>query len=79
MRGNRFVVAFSAFTLMTGILYLIGYLFTVPLLMFRYKYINYEDGYLISTGSMIPLIIGLIISYCVDKVHMHKHRQIKAT
>ncbi|OZI11733.1 hypothetical protein CEW92_10575 [Bacillaceae bacterium SAS-127] len=75
MKRNRFVVAFSAFMLTTGILYFIGHLFTVPLLMFRYEYINYEDGYLISTGSIMPLILGLIISYCVDKVYMHKYRQ----
>ncbi|WP_203363820.1 hypothetical protein [Bacillus sp. REN10] len=67
MKWNRVVVAFSLCALTTSVLYLVGHIFTISIFMFRHEYIDYEGGYLFSTGSMIPLMIGLIKKWGMKK------------
>ncbi|MDZ5609019.1 hypothetical protein U2I54_18605 [Bacillus pseudomycoides] len=75
MKLKSFLVTFSTFVLTTGLFFLIGHLFTIPWLMFHHEYIDNTNGFFISTGSVVPLLIGLIVSYSVEKIYSHNYRQ----
>lgn len=75
MKLKGFIVTLLALVLTTGGLFLIGHLFTIPWLMFHYEYINNAEKLSITTGSMVPLIIGLIVCFFVEKIYMNRHRQ----
>jgi hypothetical protein len=75
MKLKGFIVTFGSFTLTTALLYLIGYVFTIPWLMFQYEYRNDTSGFFVSTGSLIPFIIGLLISFIAEKIYTYKYRQ----
>ncbi|MEH7114757.1 hypothetical protein V7124_20725, partial [Neobacillus niacini] len=74
MKLKSFIVSFGAFVLTTTILYLIGYIFTIPLFMFQYEYTNNVNGYFISIGSLVPILIGLVISFISEKIYLYKRR-----
>ena len=75
MKLKSFIVAFGSLVLTTTLLYLIGYIFTIPLLMFQYEYKNNVNGFFISTGSLIPIMIGLVISFISEKIYLYKNRK----
>ncbi|PLR78333.1 hypothetical protein CU633_05860 [Bacillus sp. V3-13] len=75
MKFKSLIVTLSTLVVTTSLLFLIGHLFTIPLLMFRYEYTNNASGVFISTGSIMPLIIGFIISFFAEKIYVHKYRQ----
>jgi len=75
MKLKSFIVTFGSFVLSTGLLYLIGHLFTIPWLLFHYEYINNSKGFLISGGSFTPLLIGLAVSFFAEKIYIYKHDQ----
>lgn len=75
MKLKSIVVTFGSFVLTTAILYLIGYIFTIPLLMFHYEYTDNANGFFITTGSLVPIMIGLVISFTSERIFIYKHRQ----
>lgn len=75
MKLKSFIVAFGSLVLTTTLLYLIGYIFSIPLLMFQYEYKDSVNGFFISTGSLIPIMIGLVISFVSEKVYLYKHQK----
>lgn len=75
MKLKAFIVTFGSFALTTALLYLLGYVFTIPWLMLQYEYTDNADGFFVSTGSLVPLIIGLVISFIAEKIYIYKYRQ----
>ncbi|WP_040205955.1 hypothetical protein [Neobacillus jeddahensis] len=72
MKLKSFIVTIGSLVLTTGMLYLIGHMFTIPWLMFHHKYIVNGNGFYISAGSFDPLIIGLIVSFFAEKIYVYK-------
>ncbi|MBA9027306.1 hypothetical protein [Peribacillus huizhouensis] len=75
MKLKCFIVTFLSLVSTTVMLLLIGHLFSIPWLMFHLEYINNSNGFIISTGSFVPLIIGLIVSFFAEKIYVNKYRQ----
>ncbi|MEH7249558.1 hypothetical protein V7114_22590 [Neobacillus niacini] len=75
MKLKNSIVTFGAFVLTTTILYLIGYIFTIPLFMFQYEYTNNVNRFFISIGSLVPILIGLVISFISEKIYLYKRRR----
>lgn len=75
MKLKSFIVTFGSFVLTTGMLYLVGHMFTIPWLMFNHEYTENGNGFFVSTGSLVPLIIGLIVSFFAEKIYIYKYRQ----
>ena len=75
MKLKGFIVTFGSFVLTTGMFYLIGHLFTIPWLMFYYEYTENATGFYVSTGSLVPLIIALIVSFFAEKIYIYKFQQ----
>lgn len=75
MKLKSFIVTFLSLVLTTGGLFLIGHMFTIPWLMFHHEYTDNVNSFIISTGSFVPLIIGLIISFFAEKIYVHKYRK----
>ncbi|MED4228170.1 hypothetical protein [Neobacillus cucumis] len=71
MKLKSFIVTFGLFILTN----LIGYVFTIPTLMFHYEYTDNTNGFFITTGSLVPIIIGLVISFISERIYIYKHRQ----
>lgn len=74
MKLKSLIVTISSLVLTTGVLLLIGHMFTIPWLMFHHEYTNNANGFIISTGSFVPLIIGLIVSFFAEKIYVIKYR-----
>jgi hypothetical protein len=74
MKLKSLIVTISSLVLTTGVLLLIGHMFTIPWLMFHHEYTNNANGFIISTGSFVPLIIGLIVSFFAEKIYVNKYR-----
>ncbi|WP_404330330.1 hypothetical protein [Mesobacillus maritimus] len=74
MKLKSFVVTFGSFVLTTALLYLIGHVFTIPLLMFHYEYTDNANGFFLTTGSLVPIIIGLVISFISERIYLYKHK-----
>jgi hypothetical protein len=72
---KRFMIVLTTLVLTTGLLYLVGHIFTIPLLMFHHKYIDNLNGFYITSSSLIPLMIGLIVSFFAEKIYVYKYRQ----
>lgn len=75
MKSMSFIVTFGSFVLTTALLYLVGYVFIIPLLMFHHEYIDTATGSSITTGSLVPLIIGLFVIFFAEKIYNHKNRE----
>ncbi|MGI8386839.1 hypothetical protein [Robertmurraya sp. P23] len=75
MKLKGFIVTFGSFALTTALLYLLGYVFTIPWLMLQYEYTDNASGFFVSTGSLVPLVIGLLISFIAEKIYIYKYRQ----
>ena len=75
MKLKSFIVAFGSFVLTTTLLYIVGYFLKIPWLMFDFKYTDKQNGFFISTGSLIPLLIGLVISFVAEKYYLFKYGQ----
>ncbi|MET1178378.1 hypothetical protein ABG775_10520 [Peribacillus simplex] len=74
MKLKSFIVTFGSFVLTTGMLYLVGHMFTIPWLMFHHEYTENGNGFFISAGSLVPLIIGLIVCFFAEKIYSYKFR-----
>ncbi len=74
MKLKSFIVTFLSLVLTTVVLFLIGHLFSIPWLMFHHEYIDNANGFIISTGSFVPLIIGLVVSFFAEKIYVYKYR-----
>ena len=75
MKLKGFIVVFGSFALTTALLYMLGYVFTIPSLMLQYEYTNNASGFFVSLGSLVPLVIGLLISFIAEKIYIYKYRQ----
>lgn len=72
MNFKSFIVTFATLVLTTGLLFLIGHTFTIPWLMFHHEYTDDVNGFFITTGSFVPLIIGLCVSFIAEKIYVFK-------
>lgn len=68
---KRLAITLSALTLTTGLLVAIGYIFTIPILMFHYEYTNDSSGLSITSGSLLPLVAGVVVSYIAEKIYVY--------
>ncbi|WP_226675130.1 hypothetical protein [Mesobacillus jeotgali] len=77
MTFKSLIVTLVTLILTTGTLYLIGHSFSIRWLMFHYEFTSDSDGFFISGGSMLPLILGLIASFLAEKIYVHsqQHRR----
>ena len=75
MKLKSFIVGFVSFVLTTVLLYLIGYMFTIPALMFQPEYTDNSNGFFITISSLLPIIIGLVISFISEGIYRYKYRQ----
>lgn len=75
MTFKSLVVTLGTLLVTTGFLFLIGHIFTIRWLMFSYEFYADDEGFFISGGSMIPLIIGLVFSFLAEKFYVYKHGQ----
>jgi len=75
MKLKSFIIAFSSLVLTTGLLLLIGHLFTIPWLMFQHEFTGNANGFTISTGSFVPLIIGLIVSFFAERIYVNRYQK----
>ncbi|UUZ81535.1 hypothetical protein LJK88_44080 [Paenibacillus sp. P26] len=75
MKRKSFIVTFATLVITTGLLYFIGHRFTIPFLMFHHEYTADANGFFITTGSLVPVIMGLIFSYFAEKIYVYRHRQ----
>ncbi|MED4285488.1 hypothetical protein P4679_26535 [Priestia megaterium] len=72
---KKYIVSFLAFILSTSLLLFIGHTFKIPILMFHYEYVNNKDEMMFATGSLLPFVIGLIVSYITEKTYIHRHQK----
>lgn len=72
---KRFIVSFFALILSTSLLLFIGHTLKISILMFHYEYVNNKNELMFATGSLLPFVIGLIISYIAEKIYMHRHQK----
>lgn len=75
MKCKSFIIAFTSLVFTTGLLLLVGHIFTIPWLMFHHEYTDNANGFLMTTGSFVPLVIGLIASFIAEKIYTYKYRQ----
>jgi ABC-type antimicrobial peptide transport system permease subunit len=75
MKFISLVVTLVTFVLTTGLLYLLGHIFTIPWLMFHYEFKNKVYGLSITAGSFVPIILGLLCSYFAERIYIYKYRQ----
>ncbi|MEK4130117.1 hypothetical protein NYE67_10570 [Solibacillus sp. FSL W8-0474] len=75
MKLKGFIVTLGTFALTTALLYLLGYVLTIPWLMLQYEYTNNASEFFFSIGSLVPLVIGLLISFIAERIYMYKSRQ----
>ncbi|MBM7694534.1 ribose/xylose/arabinose/galactoside ABC-type transport system permease subunit [Peribacillus deserti] len=75
MKFKSFIVTFATLVFMTGLLFLVGHTFPIPWFMFHHEYTDNANGVFVTTGSVVPLIIGLIFSFFAEKIYVYKYRQ----
>ncbi len=75
MKFKSFVVTFTTFALTSILFYIIGHMFTIPWLMFHHEYSNHVNGFYITTGSLTPLIIGLVFSFFAEKIYIYQYQK----
>ncbi|WP_312110270.1 hypothetical protein [Brevibacillus reuszeri] len=75
MNAKSFVVTFFSLVATTGVLYFIGHWFTIPSLMFHHEFISSQNGFMMTTGSLLPLIVGLVVSFFAEKLYVRRTRQ----
>ncbi|MED4582732.1 hypothetical protein [Brevibacillus choshinensis] len=75
MKAKSFLVTFLSLVLTTGVLYAIGHIFTIPFFMFHHEFTHDSNGFTLSSGSFVPLLIGLIVSFFAEKIYVYKYRQ----
>lgn len=72
MNFKSLAVTLLSLVVTTGLLYFIGHLFSVPWFMFHYQSSFTPDGFVISSGSFVPVIIGLAVSFFAERLCMKK-------
>ncbi|MED3624059.1 hypothetical protein [Neobacillus thermocopriae] len=76
MKLKGFIITFGSFAFTTFLLYFLGYIFTIPWFMFHYEYTHDAGEFFISIGSsLVPIIIGLVVSYMAEKMFIYKERK----
>lgn len=72
MKLKSFIVAIGALVGTAGILYLIGHTFSIAPLMFHHEFSADSGGFTMTTGSLLPVLIGLAASYFAEKCYVYK-------
>lgn len=75
MNAKSFAVTFLSLAATTGILYFIGHWLSIPSLMFHHEFTSSQNGFVMTTGSLLPLLIGLIVSFFAERIYVNKTRQ----
>ncbi|WP_409276080.1 hypothetical protein V1499_10805 [Neobacillus sp. SCS-31] len=72
MKLKSFIVTITAFVGTAGILYAIGHAFTISPLMFRHEFTSDSGGFSMVTGSLLPILIALAVSFAAEKCYLYK-------
>ncbi|WP_079508706.1 hypothetical protein [Mesobacillus jeotgali] len=72
MTFKSLIVSLGTLILSTGLFYLIGHIFSIESLMFYYEFHFDGEGFFVSSGSMIPLVIGLLASFIAERQYVKK-------
>lgn len=75
MKLKSFIVAMGALVSTAGILYLIGHTFSISPLMFHHEFFADSGGFTMTTGSLLPVLVGLAASYVAEKYYLHKAKE----
>lgn len=75
MKVKRFLIGMSSFVLTASVLYLLGHLLGISILKVKYEYTNNDSGLFLSMGSLLPIVVGLIVSFISEKVYMTRYQQ----
>jgi hypothetical protein len=67
------IVSLGTLILTTGSLLLVGHIFSIEPLMFYFQFHSDPEGFSVSGGSMIPLILGLLASFIAEKLYVKKY------
>jgi len=70
MKFKSFLVTFGTLVIVTGSLFLLGYMYSIPLLMFDFTFVNSSSGFSLSSVSYFPLIIGLVACFFAEKMYV---------
>ena len=73
MKLKSFLISLESFVLATAFFYWLGSFFDISWLQFQYEYINDSNGFHLSIGSFVPVLIGLIISFIAEKLYAYKY------
>lgn len=66
------MIGIGTFALVTGFLYLIGYVFKINLLIFHQYHSESAEGFTSESRSLLPFIIGLGAGYLTEKFYIYK-------
>jgi hypothetical protein len=75
MKLKKFLVGFSTFILTTVILYTIGYTFKISWLMWHYEYEDTRKNLYVISGSILPFIAGIILSFIAERIYVNKNHK----
>jgi uncharacterized membrane protein YhaH (DUF805 family) len=74
MRRKSYWISLITFLFITGCLYLIGYLFNIEWLQFRFYKDDPSKNVFSEGSSLIPFIIGFIFSLIVERKYKLKEQ-----
>ncbi|WP_227397293.1 hypothetical protein [Jeotgalibacillus aurantiacus] len=75
MKSKGYIVSVASFAVITLLLYLVGHVFQISLLMFQNEYMNSTNGQMVSSGSLIPIVIGLSLSVVIQRIYINRSAQ----
>lgn len=75
MKLKSFLVTFGTLVTITGLFFLIGHMYSIPWLMFDVKTVANSNDFSITTGSYVPLIIGLAACFFAEKTFVRKYQE----
>lgn len=78
LKSKPFLIAVFMFVFITGFLYGIGYVFKIDLLMLHHPSTKTEDGFHSESRSLLPVIIGLSVSYVAEKILLTRNDEFSA-
>ncbi|WNC16597.1 hypothetical protein [Brevibacillus brevis] len=75
MKRISFFITFFSFVLATGALFLLGEWLSIPWLTFRHEFVDSPDGFTITAGSFVPVLIGLAVSFVAETIYVRRYRK----
>ena len=75
MKLRSFLVTFGTLVTITGLLFLVGHMYSISWLMFDIETVANSSGFSITTGSYVPLIIGLVACFFAEKIYVRRYQE----